>query len=504
MPEARPPADSLLVDSALDRLWDVVAERLQRKGLSPEGAVTLDSLTTKERFALAGLLGRPVTSPRVRVELAVLDDRLRTSGQAAGLVAAMNLWRGPLVDRRGERDRRAARREAVWTSWRAQLAELGLDQQPWCEEWARSLRRLIGGNPRPSVGTALEAATRCLAWLHAGRQLVTGRGELAARLVGGSHGLDDGSLVATMVLRGLAAQHAVPVPANAEDRRVLWERAGILCDEVSTTVLCYGLVPPRPLADPSGGTERRDGGEPAGGWLGARSAAGWETHLSLRDLRRLDRVVSSGTEVFVCENPRVLEAAMEAGSRAAIVCTAGNPTLVVTRLLERLVGEGARLHYRGDFDWPGLSIANRVVERFGAVAWRMSADDYEAALAAAGSGVVDMPRLEGRPVAASWDAGLGPAMERAGRAVHEERLLELLVGDLDTLDTERQPARPARPRVPPPAHPTGWTEPVPGDSERADPAGSQSARAARSSLRPSRISPAPARASPTANDQAAS
>jgi uncharacterized protein (TIGR02679 family) len=434
MPDvARAPAGAPLVDPTLARLWDVVAERLQRNGLSPEGTVTLDSLTTKERFALAGLLGRPVTSERVRVGLAVLDHRLRMTGGTAGLVNAMNQWRGPLVDRRGERAGRAARREAVWATWRAQLAELGLDRQPWCEEWARSLRRLIGGDPRPSFGSALAAATRCVAWLGPGRKNPSGRGELAARLVGDSHGLDDGSLVAMMVLRALAAQHEVPVPASAGDRRALWERAGVLCDEVSTTVLCYGLAPSRSREGAATGADRRRRvGSALGSWLEARSAVGWETHLSLRDLRRLDRVVASGTEVFVCENPRVLEAAMDAGSPAQIVCTAGNPTLVATRLLERLAGEGARLRYRGDFDWPGISIANRMVERFGVMPWRMSAADYEAVLAAAGSGVVDLPPLVGRPVTALWDKELTSAMEKAGRAVHEERLLDVLVGDLCT------------------------------------------------------------------------
>ena len=57
---------------------------------------------------------------------------------------------------------------------------------------------------------------------------------------------------------------------------------------------------------------------------------------------------------------------------AVMVCTAGNPTLVVTSLLARLVEDGADLRYRGDFDWPGVAIANRVVTDFGAVPWRMS------------------------------------------------------------------------------------------------------------------------------------
>ena len=53
-------ASGPLADQALDRLWDAVAERVQRNGMAVRGAIVLDGLDQAERFALAGLLGRPV------------------------------------------------------------------------------------------------------------------------------------------------------------------------------------------------------------------------------------------------------------------------------------------------------------------------------------------------------------------------------------------------------------------------------------------------------------
>ena len=161
-----------------------------------------------------------------------------------------------------------------------------------------------------------------------------------------------------------------------------------------------------------------------------RSDAGCETHLTLRDLARLERIADPGCLVSVCENPRVLEAAMDAGSRAVVVCTAGSPTVVATTLLERLVCDGATIRYRGDFDWPGVSIANRVIERFDATPWRMAAQDYERALASLLPDAVERLPLEGRPVEATWDSELTAAMVRAARAVHEESMLDLLVADV--------------------------------------------------------------------------
>jgi uncharacterized protein (TIGR02679 family) len=152
--------------------------------------------------------------------------------------------------------------------------------------------------------------------------------------------------------------------------------------------------------------------------------------LTLRDLRRLDRLLSAGTAVWVCENPRILEAAMDAGTREVMVCTAGNPVVVVTMLLDRLAADGAPLCYRGDFDWAGLGIANRIIGAYGAAPWRMGTIDYEAAIVAAGARMVELPALAGAAVVAVWDADLAPVMVRSGRGVHEELILEDLVADL--------------------------------------------------------------------------
>jgi hypothetical protein len=44
------------------------------------------------------------------------------------------------------------------------------------------------------------------------------------------------------VLRGLAGLDE-PLPATAAERRALWQRAGIECDALSTSVLVAGLRP---------------------------------------------------------------------------------------------------------------------------------------------------------------------------------------------------------------------------------------------------------------------
>ncbi len=97
---------------------------------------------------------------------------------------------------------------------------------------------------------------------------------------------------------------------------------------------------------------------------------------------------------------------LDAGSRRAMVYTAGNPRTVVNALLAQLAAGAARLHYRGDFDWPGVGIANRLIEAHGASPWRMGAGDYEDAIARAAPALDSLPVLDGRPLDAAPYGGI--------------------------------------------------------------------------------------------------
>jgi len=136
--------------------------------------------------------------------------------------------------------------------------------------------------------------------------------------------------------------------------------------------------------------------------------------------------------VFVCENPNVVALAADAlgDACAPLVCIDGMPAAAQQAVLSQLREAGARLHYHGDFDWPGISIANFVMQTWKAAPWRMSTLDYEKAAAPAAS---PDGHLTGRPVAANWDEHLADAMQRRGRAVAEEAVVDALLQDLSRL-----------------------------------------------------------------------
>ncbi|WP_241561844.1 MULTISPECIES: DUF2399 domain-containing protein [unclassified Streptomyces] len=103
----------------------------------------------------------------------------------------------------------------------------------------------------------------------------------------------------------------------------------------------------------------------------------------------------------------MLDGAAQDGEAAAcarpVVCTSGSAATVVLTLLDALAANGCRLAHHGDFDWPGIALANRIIRRYAARPWRMGADDYER-LAAAGQ-AENVPRL---PSAVPVDAHRDP------------------------------------------------------------------------------------------------
>ena len=156
-----------------------------------------------------------------------------------------------------------------------------------------------------------------------------------------------------------------------------------------------------------------------------RAELGLATHLTLRELRAVEGPwAARGTVVHACENPQVVQAAADRRAYGPLLCLQGNPSAAGMLLVQKLLGDGAHVRYHGDFDWPGLAIAGRVVTR-GAAPWRLTAADYLAALPA-GTGVP----LTGGEVATPWDPLLQTALSEHGRAVHEEGVLDVLLADL--------------------------------------------------------------------------
>jgi uncharacterized protein (TIGR02679 family) len=393
----------------LDRVWAQLADRLERNGLQARGRILVNELNRSERHALGGLLGRVLASGTCRVDLSSLDERLRGRSDQGLVEAAERVLGRSLVDRPSQRQARGEQREAPFGAARSWLEQHPDQVHQWSEVWLAALRRdgLLIRDP-DSSGLMLRALSVLATCLEDPSRPSLSRTELAAAATHDAHALDDDRRLSQLVLRALALRVDRPAPTSASERRDIWESVGVTADSVSTTCLTLGLG----VLD---------------GWAGAlryqlAADSGDPIHVTWWDLRR-GLQMASGQDVFVCENPRVLEAIAERGlDGIAVVCTSGRSTLVVLEVLRRLSGSFAHIRYHGDFDWPGLAMTNQLVAMFDVEPWRMSADDYLESPAC-------LPLL-GSEVSPAWDAELGAAMCHRGLAVHEEAVLGPLLDSL--------------------------------------------------------------------------
>ncbi|MPQ96383.1 TIGR02679 family protein [Modestobacter sp. I12A-02628] len=416
-----------LADPSLRPLWSAVRRRLESNRLTVGGTVTVE-LDGDAATRLSGLIGdprRPVRPGRAQIRLDVLDDALRRSAAAAGLISVLTALDGPLTDRAADREQRQAAQTHLWALLDARLGAAGLAEAGWLPAFLDGVRRTglltrAGDDAAEAIDHAGAALREVAAdsVLDGGDPIPEPRwelAELAGEATGDAHGLDDDRVAAALVLRAAAAAAEEPAPSSAAERRTLWERLGVTTDQVSGTVLVWGLRPPG-----------------QGRWaamMRERAALGLVTHLTVQELRAVagQPLAAAGQPVHACENPQVLQAAARAGRVGPLVCFAGNPASAGLQLLARLLGDGARVAYHGDFDWPGIRITGRLLER-GAVPWRMTAHDYADAVQRLPAG--SRLELSGPPAPTPWEPDLAARMRRAGTAVHEESLLPTLLEDL--------------------------------------------------------------------------
>jgi uncharacterized protein (TIGR02679 family) len=381
----------------LELVLDRARARLQRNGLRVEGDFKVNaSLDTPNLHRLyEAITGRSAPLAKtLTFSLSGLDTLLSSSRNGGkGLLETL----GPLVDRYAVK----ALAEADLAAGLAEVEALLAGGR-----WSRHVELLAGirGRLGHIRSGALRDAAAVLVRLPASGVPLT---QLATDATGNSKSLGD-TAVRRIVLRVLATDLDVPEPSTTTQRKELWAHFGVAVDAVSSTVLALGL--------------RTAGDNPLARFLNDSADVGEPVALTLSQLTRWPLVVDA-PHVYVCENPAVVSAAMLSNTSLPLVCTQGQPSLAVNALLAKVNGV---IHWRGDFDWTGLRTTAKAIEQFGAVPWRMDTATYRNGLAAGESEAFK----KDRPCESPWDPDLAAEMRNAGRAVMEERLIDVLLGDL--------------------------------------------------------------------------
>jgi uncharacterized protein (TIGR02679 family) len=415
-----------LGDPALTRVVQRLVRRLEL-GRPLEASFTLTDASETERLALSRLLGRRVSlrGNSLRVVPGQLSAALSRAGIAPDLRSAVEALAGPVTSRA-----EVAAAESAWRAAALSLIAAGRHAATsWYRQWAEALEAdgTLTRLTRARSMTLVEQAVAVLNELPADLLPLPA---LAERATGDTKALS-GTPLARLVLRALALRERSGATVLSEVgeaagprglsragvQRALWESAGAIPDDMASQVLVLGItaVPSNPLAR----------------WLSEAAETGTPFRVTLQQLVSMP-LQPTVPWVFVCENPSVLRAAAAAASadggrpaRAALVCTEGVPSAACHRLLTAAAGTGARIHWRGDFDWTGLRGVGDSIARYGARPWRMGLADYHAALA---SGPAEP--LRGPAAPSPWDPPLAERMAQTGNSVMEERMIPILLADI--------------------------------------------------------------------------
>src|SRR5262249_13713909 len=378
--------------------------RLRRRleaGLDIQQRLTLRDPSQDEREALARLLGRrmPLNGP-ISVRISDLETLMLHAQLAGSLIDAIESLFGSIEDKAAKRLDEEKAWNAIFNKmertvgdspvalrWIAELQETGL---------VRRLAKQDIGRGQVLCNQALEIFSR----LPASAGYLA---EIAAVVAGDSHALDPGGPLSAILLRLVSKLSGIDDWRTIEGRRSAWAGVGVLVDELSAPALTLNL--------------RSEGDSILDRALNLHADTGEPYRITTRQLLRNGfhfTRSSVGERAYVCENPTVLAAAANilGANSAPIICIEGQPKTAAHILLLQLRRAGVELHYHGDFDWPGIQIANLVIERYGATPWRFLAVDYE-------NSPVGTP-LKGKIVSSNWDPDLTAKMIHRRSAIHEE------------------------------------------------------------------------------------
>ena len=311
----RPVPDSLL-DPGLKPVWEAARRQLDRFGTARRGTIARPQLNQHSTLTLESLLGR---TPTARLDLAELEVPLVRLNIGENLCDALTrLGYPPSEDaarHRAERLRSLEARDAL-------SREVTFWEEPWASKWADGMVRtgLIANLDSREVERLVSNVRRFLDQLDQMQTSGVSQTELAAKLFGSSHALDEGEKLAAAITQALPYREE---GSFQFERRALWESAGILPDRVSAPALTWSL----PALGESALDEQ----------IRAASDGGLPLHISLFAMQRNPIAVPQHTPILVVENPRLVEAAAERRLRSCVITSNGYPSTAVKTLLQQLL-----------------------------------------------------------------------------------------------------------------------------------------------------------------------
>lgn len=419
---------------AFARIFAAMQKKWESLGKTA-GKVVLSHASDEERRALERFLGIPMPEGQIQFTLPGFEQAVKETryGQVS-LKELLEAYFGmPLVGSQEKKQDKKEREERFWDdlergSREGPEAVRGPEKEGKTPgeqeksraavrevlEWIREMREQKSGGYvtlmkeyRRSEEAAKELVwqvARCLESCRAGGIRLA---VLAAKVTTDPHALDRQNTAGTLLSWALCRRDGSAFPQNAREWKALYEKNGIWIDELSSTVIAYGvhlLVKEAGWTGGAGGSSAADRAGETDEMAGTRKAdtlakgpalslhPAYEGYcqrkepcvLSLANLGPARQAYGDSKIIYIVENEMVFSELLERLSRypVTLLCTSGQPRTAAYGLLELLGESGHHFYYAGDLDPEGLEIADRLWRSFPdhVQIWRMGVEDYEKAM----------------------------------------------------------------------------------------------------------------------------
>lgn len=197
----------------------------------------------------------------------------------------------------------------------------------------------------------------------------------AQRTTGNPHFFDSNQLTGKLLIyclhldRHLMGLRELGMPKATEELNDLLSTYGLMRDDLWSFVSCRGFL-----------AEGEMGIHPV--WKAA-TETNTVLNVPIKELLKLKRIWPvKGNKVWIIENSSVCSTIFDEVTKAPVICTHGQFRIASLVMLDLLVESGCHLYYSGDIDPEGISMAQRLKDRYQhrATPWRMDLDSYEKSL----------------------------------------------------------------------------------------------------------------------------
>lgn len=245
---------------------------------------------------------------------------------------------------------------------------------------------------------------------------------LAAKVSGNPHFFDRGQRATQVLQYAICSKYNAQLPKSAEEILSLYEKAGIIVDKLSSTVIAYGIH------------MIKNGKEYAP--IEALKKIGEPMTLSLSNLEQAERIYIDSDIVLIVENEMVyshlLPLCVEKG--LPFLCTSGQLSKAAQKVLRLLCAEGIKICYSGDTDPEGLQIADELWKKYPEqiVMWRMSTEDYRISISEETIGEPRIQKLKKIDNPELQD--VARAIIEQGKSGYQENIIHLFETDIMNFD----------------------------------------------------------------------